>query len=278
MKKIIQLFGLITLICFSFFYTEKVVTIMQEVDPIMIQIQDKYHNSRIITKNAIIENDTIIPGISGSEIDIEASYSKMKKYGSYQDKFLVYRRIFPSVTIDKIYDKFIIQGNSNNNNVSLIFVLDNEKYINRLYNILNNNKTIGNIFIDDNLINYDLGKIMLLANHQLYNYGNNGNYTKENIIINNNILRRTFKNNIPACLTTNKDINTLELCNYYDIHTYSTDILLNDPYNYIKMNLQKGKIFAIKVNELNLNELDSIIKLIKTKGINIVTLNKLIQE
>ena len=45
MKNIIQMIGLITLICFSFFYTDKVITILNEQDPIMITImeeKDKY--------------------------------------------------------------------------------------------------------------------------------------------------------------------------------------------------------------------------------------------
>lgn len=278
MKKIIQLFGLITLICFSFFYTDKVVTIMRQVDPIMIQIEDKHHNTIFNPINAIIDENTIIPGISGLEIDIEKSYTKMKKYGGYYEKHLVYRHLSPSITVNKTYDKFIIQGNSQNNNISLIFILDNEKYINRLYNILNSNQVISNIFIDEDLINNNLNKLMLLSQHQLYNYGNNGYYTKENILINNNILKRTFKSTTSACLTSNKNIKTLNLCNYYDIHTYNTNIILNDPYNHVKTNLHKGMLIALKVNDLNLDELDSIIKLIKMKGINFVSLDKLIQE
>ena len=39
MKKIFQFIGLFTLICFSFFYTEKVVTVLNEQDPIMVEIE-----------------------------------------------------------------------------------------------------------------------------------------------------------------------------------------------------------------------------------------------
>ncbi len=41
MKKIFQFIGLFTLICFSFFYTEKVVTVLNEQDPIMVEIENK---------------------------------------------------------------------------------------------------------------------------------------------------------------------------------------------------------------------------------------------
>ena len=39
MKDIVKTIGLITLICFSFFYTEQVITVVNEQDPIMMLAQ-----------------------------------------------------------------------------------------------------------------------------------------------------------------------------------------------------------------------------------------------
>ena len=78
MKKFFQVIGIISLLCFSFIYTEKTVTVVKEFDDIMIQIKNQYDLNKSASVDAIVVGDTIIPGISGSEIDIDKSYSKMK--------------------------------------------------------------------------------------------------------------------------------------------------------------------------------------------------------
>ena len=50
-----------------------------EQDEIMVKIKEEENNLNINPINAIIENDTIIPGNTGKDIDIEASYKSMKK-------------------------------------------------------------------------------------------------------------------------------------------------------------------------------------------------------
>ena len=42
MKKYFEYIGLITLVCFSFFITEQTVTVVKEVDDIMVQIKNNY--------------------------------------------------------------------------------------------------------------------------------------------------------------------------------------------------------------------------------------------
>ena len=79
--KIIKIIGLFCLFCFTFFYTEKIIDITMEQDEIMVKIKEEENNLNINPINAIIENDTIIPGNTGKDIDIEASYKSMKKIG-----------------------------------------------------------------------------------------------------------------------------------------------------------------------------------------------------
>ena len=93
MKNIIKLIGLICLVCFSFFYTEKVIDVVNEQDEIMIklnEVKDKYGYKQI---EAIIEEDTIIPGIIGKEIDIDKSYQEMKQVGIYKEMLIEYKDI-----------------------------------------------------------------------------------------------------------------------------------------------------------------------------------------
>ena len=77
MKNIIKIIGLGSLICFSFFYTDKVINVVSEQDEIMIklnQVKDKY---KINSIDAKIIDDTIIPGIKGRQIDIDKSYNSI---------------------------------------------------------------------------------------------------------------------------------------------------------------------------------------------------------
>lgn len=132
MKKAFQIIGLFTIICFSFFITEQTVTVVKEQDPIMIElesIKNKYYQAPI---NAIIKGNTIIPGISGKKIDIDKSYSNIKKVGYFDIKLLKYKKVKPSISLVHNQDKYIIQGNPIRNQVSLLFILDTNDKVEQL--------------------------------------------------------------------------------------------------------------------------------------------------
>ena len=78
MKNIIKFFGLLGLIGFSFFYTDKVMNVIMEQDPIMIQINNEKDKYETLPANAIIEDDTIIPGKYGKVVKEKESYNSMK--------------------------------------------------------------------------------------------------------------------------------------------------------------------------------------------------------
>ncbi len=72
--KIIKYLGLFLLICFTFFYTEKVVNVINNNDELMIDIKDRAINYEIEAIDAVIDNDTIIPGKYGKMVNIDKSY------------------------------------------------------------------------------------------------------------------------------------------------------------------------------------------------------------
>lgn len=76
MKKFFEIIGFIALACFSFFYTNKISTVIMVQDDLLKQIESLKEQSYIKPIDAYIENDTIIPGVSGREIDIDESYKK----------------------------------------------------------------------------------------------------------------------------------------------------------------------------------------------------------
>ena len=102
MRKTFEVIGLISLICFSFFYTEKISTVIKENDDILKEIESVASQYKTEAINAIIDNNSIIPGINGREIDIKKSYKKMKKVNSFNSNLLVYKEIEPEISIKEV--------------------------------------------------------------------------------------------------------------------------------------------------------------------------------
>ena len=192
--KLIRFIGLICLICFTFIYTEKIIDISIEQDEIMIKLKEIKEAYTIEPINAIIKEDTIIPGNIGKHIDMDSSYKQMKKLGFFEESLISYKDIYPEISIHNNYDKYIISGNTKNKNIALIYIV-NSNTLDSILNIINNKNIRLNFFIDSNTLNNNINIIYKLNNYEIYNYGNNGKYTKDNLIISNNIINLWEKAN-----------------------------------------------------------------------------------
>ena len=243
----------ILILIFSFYYTNKVSEYIKSKDPIMIKIKkekDNYENKPI---NAIIENDTIIPGKKGKIVNVNKSYEKMKKLKSYSDSLYVYKFKNPKISINNKYDKLVIKGNSYNKNISLLLKIKNID----LLNIIIKYPEL-NIILDNYIIN---------------NYYNNLLNIKNNIIVleNNNI-----SDIVNYCYTLD---NFKKLCSDYNIYTILPTFIDNDIYYNSYQILENGKIFAYNIiNEKDLEKFLLLLSGFKNLGYNIVSIDKLIEE
>lgn len=270
--KIIKIIGLIALACVTFFYTDKVITVSTNQDEIMIKIKEEANNSNTKAIDATIIDDTIIPGTTGKYIDTQTSYKQMQKIGYYEPSLLAYKKIYPEISIYNNYNKYIISGNTNNKNISLIYILNNNNTLDNILNTINKYHIKINFFIDSNFLNNNINIIDKVKNNEIYNYGNNGKYTKDNLIITNNIINNKSNNKAIYCLFTSK--NKLSLNNCANNKMLSILITNNISSANIKDNLKNGNIILIN----NTRELNTIIDNIITKGYNIVPLSELINE
>ena len=270
--KLIKIIGLFCLFCISFFYTEKVINVSINQDEIMINIKEAAKKNYVNPINATINDDTIIPGSTGKYVDINTSYKNMKKIGYYEPSLLIYKEIYPEVSIYNNYHKYIIRGNTNNKNISLIYILNNTNTIDNILNILKNNNIKITFFIDSSFLNNNINIIDTIKDNEVYNYGSLGKYTKDNLIITNNIINNKANNNSTFCLFLNKDIDSLNNC----ANSKMLSIIPKNNINYfnIKTNLDNGNIFVIN----NTKELNGIIEYITSKGFTIVPLKELIKE
>ena len=279
MKKIFQIIGLITLIIFSFFYTDKVLEVVREEDKIMIKLESIKETAEKKPIDAKIVKDTIIPGITGRTINIEKSYKKMKNTGIFNQKEIVYDIIKPNISIINNKDKYITSGNPNNQKVSIIFILNSNKYLNNLEKIIDNKGIVVNYFINYQYLINNTTKIKEITNKEFYSYGENGKYTPDSLLFSNNLISRISNNNANICLTKEKNNEILNLCSKNDLYTILPNIIITErPYKQVKENLTSGSIILLNINQDTLTEISLVIDYINGKGLNIVGLNELITE
>lgn len=279
MKNIIKAVGLITLIGFSFFYTDKVIEVIREEDKIMIELQSVKDLYKVDPINATIVSDTMIPGLNGRVINLEQSYKNMKTSGAFHNNLIVYDTISPEITMRTNKEKFIILGNNNKQMVSLLFLLNSNKYLKSVEEILTTKNITANYFVNYKYLVNNSTKIKEMENREFYSYGDNGEYTPDNLLFSNNLISRISNNNAIYCLSSNMDKKVLELCSKNDLYTIVPNIICEEnAYNSVKNNLSSGSIILFTMNADTINELETIIDYIKGKGYKIGGLSSLLTE
>lgn len=276
MKTFFKLTGLLTLFFFSFFYTEKVINVITEQDEIMIKIKENEEKNNVPSTNAIINENTITPGLSGKEINIDKSYKEMKKLGTYNENMLVYTKVLPEVSINNNKNKYIRNGNKNFNEISLIFKINKNTDLQKLLTLLDRNNTKANLFISYEYLETHINEIEKNKNIEYYNYGKNGTYNDEIILVANNIISRK-SNTANICLTETNTTNTLKICSENEQFTIYPEII-NGTLSSIKTKISNGSIISFEVTNTTLNELPLIINYINSKGYSISLLSELINE
>ena len=251
MKNTFKIFGLITLICFSFFYTEKVMMVVSEQDPLKIEIFNKADSYKINPNEAIITNDTIIPGTNGRIVNIEKSYKKMKKNNVFNSNFLVYDILYPEYILSNNLDKYIIKGSLNKKEVSILFIINNDNKLSKIINILDNKNITGNLFVEYKYLNSNLSNIKKYNYHNLYLYQEK--YSYDTLMIANNIIKRLGNNSPSYCLCKEKNKDNLNVCSYSEMNTIVPSI--NGSINEIKLSLENGSIILFDTSIISDNEL-----------------------
>ena len=273
MKKILKIIGLISLTCFSFFVTEKTALVVSDMDEIMIEIKNNYKSYKQKSIDAIIDGDTIIPGISARDVNIKKSYKNMKINGYYSDKLFVYDYTKPNISLIDNIDKYIIKGNSNKRMVSLIFKVNYNDDITEILNIVNNYNIKVTFFIDINLFtdNNELIQELINKGHNVGILTSDYNSSEYEWI--DMVIKKINKQEHSFCYNINDDKNNLESCinkNNYTIKPI--EISDNTPLADIKKILESGSILSLNINSRVRKELSTIIIYIKSKGYTIENL------
>ena len=281
MKKFFSVIGVISILCISFFYTEKMTTVIKEYDDIMIQIKEENKNYKVEAIDAIIKDNTIIPGLKGKQIDEDSSYSKMKRYGKFNNNLIVYKAVNPKISLEDNFDKYVIGGNPSKRMVSFIFLVEKNSKIDNILEILNKNKIAANFFIDGNWLEDNNEKaITLIENgHNIGNLSYDRDYTDISYTWSDTIIKKIAKQDFSYCYTESEDNVALKLCSLYHNYTIKpTMVIKNNPLKEVQENLNPGNIFSFVINNSVEKELPTIIKYIESKGFSIETLSNHLAE
>jgi len=281
MKKFFQTIGIISLLCFSFIYTEKTVTVVKEFDDIMVQIKKTSESSKIEAIDAVVNDNTIIPGISGKEINVDKSYSKMKRYGKYNEKLLEYTSIQPNINLSDNINKYIIKGNKDKNMVSLLFLVDSNDSVSNILKILNEKKVQATFFLDGNWVEKNSDVLIQIINegHEIGNLGYNYSYINNSFSWLDNKLKKVSGQSIGYCYHKTDNVEALMLCAMNSNYSIKPSIeVLSNPSITVKEKLSPGDLIGLDITDEMISELSVILTFIKSKGFEITTLAEHLQE
>lgn len=278
-KKIFTILGTMSLICFSFYYTETAIDIVRKSDPIMKEIilySNNFSNSSSAVNSS---NEILVLGKSSDVVDLDASYNNMKRFGKFDESLIVFKENKSSNTSDNNYKNYIISGNEFVNNVSLVFIIENTSYVEEIVSILNSKNVVATFFIDSSVFDNSIDLIKLLINSGHYVELFSDSYEISLLRKYNSIKKIISNENLSFCYFDIKNDYALKNCEkeklYSIIPTINTNLFL---YNDVKNNLSNGSIISIKNNSSTYRELPSVINYILQKGKKIVSLEKLIME
>ena len=114
-----------------------------------------------------------IPGYNGLEINIEASYKKMKKHGKFDEKKIVFRELPPKVHLEDLDVQPIYRGNPEKPMVAfLINVAWGNEFIPKILAVLEQHQTKATFFFDGSWTkkNPDIAKQIKEAGHEIGNH------------------------------------------------------------------------------------------------------------
>lgn len=281
MKKFFQRIGMVTLICLSFIYTERTVNVLIEVDEIMVKIKEDKKTCELKPVDAIVIDNTIIPGISGREVNELASYHKLKKIGYYDKDLLEYKLTKPDVSLTNNYNRYIVGGNPVKKSVSLLFKVQGDANINEILNILNQKNVVANFFVDSIWLEKNNELLLTLINqgHVIGNLSYELNYNHSDFIWIDTVIKKIGNQEQSYCYNEFDNEESLKLCAINKNYTIRPNIIIkNYPALEVKEQLQSGSIISLPINGIVEAELNHIIDNIYSKGLKVETLSSLLSE
>jgi len=147
---------------------------IKEANPLYEKITSKAAEVRIPPSDARIDKVwKAIPGYNGLEVDIPASYKKMKAAGKYEKDKLVFKEIKPNVHLKDLPPAPVYRGNPEKPMVAFIInVAWGNEYLPDMLATLKKHKVNASFFLEGNWVkkNPELAKMISDAGHEIGNH------------------------------------------------------------------------------------------------------------
>ena len=281
MKRFFEILGFLSLVCFSFFYTEKTIDVVKEVDDIMITLKEQAPKYQVKAENAKIDGKFMTPGISGKIVNLQKSYEEMKHYGKFHPNLLVYDKVSPEISVKNRYDKYIQTGNPKKRQVSFLFVVDEKGNPSPIIEILKEKKVTGTFFIDGSWLEKNQNELVSLIEGKFTvgNYSYRGDYGHESFVWIDTIIKRVGGQKQSYCLVEKENKKALSTCKLQKDYTiYPNIIMKENPYSELTEQVESGSIILMRLDAQVKKELPLMITYLKQKGYEIVNLEQLLEE
>lgn len=281
MKRFFEILGFLSLVCFSFFYTEKTIDVVKEVDDIMITLKEQAPKYQVKAENAKIDGKFMTPGISGKIVNLQKSYEEMKHYGKFHPNLLVYDKVSPEISIKNRYDKYIQTGNPKKRQVCFLFIVDEKGNPSPIIEILKDKKVTGTFFIDGSWLEKNQNELVSLIEEKFTvgNYSYRGDYGHESFVWIDTIIKRVGGQKQSYCLVEKENKKALSTCKLQKDYTiYPNIIIKENPYSELTEQVESGSIILMRLDAQVKKELPLMITYLKQKGYEIVNLEQLLEE
>lgn len=270
MKTAFKYVGILALMCFSFYYADKVAKFMKAEDSVMKTINEYAAKYNTECREGYITEEGVVLGVSGLAVDTELSYSEMKGIG-FEETLLEYKEASCIVSKVNNRDDYIIKGNEARNSISLIIEVNSGKQIKEILKIAQT-KNAKLSFLTDRVFlknNKETALEIINGGHDILYMGENNEDLKDFL----NILKSINKEKETFCVY-NGGSEMLDYCYKNEVNTIKPNKIYTSNYlSNIKMDISKGEFFILKESTVLKNELGVIINYIRSKGLKVVSIS-----
>ncbi|MEK5324616.1 polysaccharide deacetylase family protein [Aeribacillus sp. FSL M8-0254] len=239
------------------------------------------------------------PGYNGRSVDIDASYKRMKKKGSFDPKLLVFKQIPPSVHLSDLPNEAIYRGHPDKPMVSfLINVAWGNEYIPKMLAVLKKHHVKATFFLEGRWVkeNPELAKMIVESGHEIGNHSYShpdmarlpSARIRQEMEETNKIIKATTGKNVkwfaPPSGSFRKEVVDIAADMNMETIMWSVDTIdWQKPrpetlINRVMSKIHNGAMILMHPTSSTAESLDSLIKKIKEKNLSIGSLSSLLDE
>lgn len=303
MKKLYPflLIGLIIIfvIVYSWPHT-KLLAVLNNKTELLTEITEKAHDYYVPPIDAKIDPVwKAIPGYNGLEVDIKASYQKMKKLNQFDEKKLVFKQVEPKVHLKDLPPAPIYKGNPSKPMVSFVInVAWGNEYISDILATLKKHNIRASFFLEGRWVqkNPELAQMIVAAGHEVGNHS----YThpnmkiitsakiREEIVKTNDVIKATtdaplywlappsgsYREEVVKIAAEEKLGTIMWSVDTIDWQKPAPNVLLDR----VMGNIHNGALILMHPTDPTAKSLDKLITEIKKKKLEINTVSELLNE